>query len=64
MEPGNANYELSYASGAVVDYLSEIGSCENKNVPVRENIEKAFDEELKIFLNNMSFAFKYDFIVL
>lgn len=43
MEPGNANYELSYASGAVVDYLSEIGSCENKNVPVRENIEKAFD---------------------
>jgi len=43
MEPGNANYELSYGSGAIVDYLVELGSRANENGTDRENIEAAFD---------------------
>tara|TARA_B100000959_G_scaffold32017_2_gene30487 strand:+ start:4860 stop:6089 length:1230 start_codon:yes stop_codon:yes gene_type:complete len=44
MEPGNANYELSYGSGAIVDYLVEIGSSAKKDATKRENIEIAFDQ--------------------
>ena len=42
MEPGNANYELSYASGAIVDYLVELGSRDKQNGSCREKIERAF----------------------
>ena len=55
MEPGNANYELSYASGAIVDYLIEIGSDTNKKTTVRENIEIAFEQitDHEIMLNSI-----------
>ena len=55
MEPGNANYELSYASGAIVDYLIEIGSGANKKTTVRENIEIAFEQitDHEIMLNSI-----------
>ena len=55
MEPGNANYELSYASGAIVDYLSEIGSHANKNLSVREGIVNAFEliADHETILNSM-----------
>ena len=43
MEPGNANYELSYGSGAIVDYLVELGSKANEFGTDREKIESAFD---------------------
>lgn len=42
LEPGNANYELSYGSGAIVDYLAGLGSQTCKNGTRREQLEAAF----------------------
>ncbi|MFT6438092.1 MAG: selenocysteine lyase/cysteine desulfurase [Candidatus Azotimanducaceae bacterium] len=42
LEPGNANYELSYASGAIVDYLASLGSHTCENGTRREQLEAAF----------------------
>lgn len=55
MEPGNANYELSYASGAIVDYLSEIGAATKNTATVRGNIEIAFEQitDHEITLNSI-----------
>ncbi len=38
MEPGNANYELAYASIGIVDYLSRLGESPDD----REGIERAY----------------------
>ncbi len=42
MEPGNANYELSYASGAIVDYLVTLGEQAGSTGSRREKLEAAF----------------------
>ena len=44
LEPGNANYELSYASGAIVDYLAGLGAHTCKNGTRREQLEAAFQQ--------------------
>ena len=44
MEPGNANYELSYASGAIVDYLVTLGEQAGSTGSRREKIEVAFED--------------------
>lgn len=44
MEPGNANYELSYASGAIVDYLVTLGEKAGSNGSRREKLEAAFED--------------------
>ena len=54
LEPGNANYELSYASGAIVDYLASLGAHTCKNGTRREQLEVAFQqiEEQEIALSD------------
>jgi cysteine desulfurase family protein (TIGR01976 family) len=42
MEPGNANYELSYGSGAIVDYLTSLGEQAGETGSRRKKIEAAF----------------------
>jgi len=44
MEPGNANYELSYASGAIVDYLVSLGEQAGATGSRREKLEAAFED--------------------
>jgi selenocysteine lyase/cysteine desulfurase len=44
MEPGNANYELSYGSGAIVDYLVELGTQAGATGSRREKLVAAFDD--------------------
>jgi len=53
LEPGNANYELSYASGAIVDYLASLGAHTCENGTRREQLEAAFQqiEEQEIVLS-------------
>lgn len=42
MEPGNANYELSYASGAIVDYLVTLGEQAGETGSRRKKLEAAY----------------------
>ena len=42
MEPGNANYELSFASGAIVDYLVTLGEQAGATGSNRKKLEAAF----------------------
>lgn len=42
LEPGNANYELSFASGAIVDYLETIGEQAGEQGSRRKKLEAAF----------------------
>nr|WP_276515132.1 cysteine desulfurase-like protein [Pseudemcibacter aquimaris] len=44
MEPGNANYELSYASGAITDYLCQLGEMAGCTGSDREKLEVAFQD--------------------
>jgi cysteine desulfurase family protein (TIGR01976 family) len=44
MEPGNANYELSYASGAIVDYLVALGEQAGETGSRRAKLETAFKD--------------------
>ena len=44
MEPGNANYELSYASGAIVDYLVTLGEQAGETGSRRQKLEAAYRE--------------------
>ncbi len=44
MEPGNANYELSYASGAIVDYLVTLGEQAGAAGSRRDKIVAAFED--------------------
>lgn len=44
MEPGNANYELSYGSGAIVDYLVALGEQAGCNGTRRAKLEAAFED--------------------
>lgn len=44
MEPGNANYELSYASGAIVDYLVTLGEQAGATGSRREKLEAAYGD--------------------
>ncbi|MDG1859490.1 MAG: cysteine desulfurase-like protein [Emcibacteraceae bacterium] len=44
MEPGNANYELSYGSGAIVDYLATLGEQSGAKGSTREKLEAAFED--------------------
>ena len=44
MEPGNANYELSYGSGAIVDYLVELGTQAGSTGSRRDKLVAAFDD--------------------
>lgn len=44
MEPGNANYELSYGSGAIVDYLVELGTQAGATGSRREKLVAAFND--------------------
>lgn len=44
LEPGNANYELSYSSGAVVDYLVTLGEQAGANGSRRDKINAAFKD--------------------
>ena len=44
MEPGNANYELSYGAGAIVDYLETLGEQAGAKGSTREKLEAAFDD--------------------
>ena len=44
MEPGNANYELSYAAGAIVDYLEELGNQAGETGSTRDKIIAAYDD--------------------
>lgn len=41
-QPGNVNYELCYAMGAVVKYLSELGAGHEKAKVNRENLKSAY----------------------
>ena len=42
IEPGNANYELSFASGAIVDYLVTLGEQAGATGSNRKKLEAAF----------------------
>lgn len=42
LEPGNTNYELTYGSTAIVDYLSELGIQAGSSGSTRDNIVAAF----------------------
>jgi len=42
LEPGNANYELAYASVGIVDYLSALAERSGHGGSLRESIESAF----------------------
>ena len=44
MEPGNANYELSYGSGAIVDYLVTLGEQAGATGTRREKVVAAFED--------------------
>jgi len=44
MEPGNANYELSYGSGAIVDYLVALGEQADETGSRRSKLEAAFQD--------------------
>ncbi|MDG1438812.1 MAG: cysteine desulfurase-like protein [Emcibacteraceae bacterium] len=44
MEPGNANYELSYGAGAIVDYLATLGEQAGAKGSTREKLEAAYDD--------------------
>lgn len=44
MEPGNANYELSYGSGAIVDYLVTLGEQAGATGSRREKIVAAYED--------------------
>jgi len=44
MEPGNANYELSYGSGAIVDYLVTLGEQAGTTGTRREKVVAAFED--------------------
>lgn len=44
MEPGNANYELSYASGGILDYLATLGEQAGCNGSSREKLEAAYQD--------------------
>ena len=47
MEPGNANYELTYGSGAIVDYLVELGTKAGETGSRREKIVAAYADIAK-----------------
>lgn len=42
LEPGNLNYELTYACGAIVEYLEGLAQRQETSVSGREAIEQAF----------------------
>ncbi|MEZ5757650.1 MAG: cysteine desulfurase-like protein [Emcibacteraceae bacterium] len=44
LEPGNANYELSFGSGAIVDYLVALGEQAGANGSRREKLETAYKD--------------------
>ena len=44
MEPGNANYELSYGSGAIVDYLVELGTQAGETGSRRDKLVAAYND--------------------
>ena len=44
LEPGNANYELSYASSAIVEYLSGLGNRTCEDGTPREKLVAAFEQ--------------------
>ncbi len=43
LEPGNANYELSFGSGGIVDYLAELGLRAGETGSRRKQLEAAFE---------------------
>ena len=43
LEPGNTNYELTYGSTAIIDYLSSLGVRAGSDGSTRENIVAAFE---------------------
>ena len=44
LEPGNANYELSYGSSGIVDYLVELGHQSGETGSRRKQLEAAFQQ--------------------
>ena len=44
LEPGNANYELSYASLGIVDYLEELGREAGPSADAQEGIARAWNQ--------------------
>ncbi len=44
MEPGNANYELSYSSGAITEYLMKLGEMAGATGTDREKLVAAFED--------------------
>ena len=42
LEPGNANYELSFGSGGILDYLAELGLRAGETGSRRQQLEAAF----------------------
>lgn len=43
LEPGNANYELSFGSGGIVDYLAELGIRGGETGSRRKQLEAGFE---------------------